>query len=529
MSEKQIVLIDVSSISHPIWHMAASDPNPNATSIGIVAKVRALASGQPHVALCLDSRKSFRKELDATYKASREPKPAPFFHQCQLAIETLKGDGFPVWEAEGFEADDLCASGVEQAKVGDWPVLIVSADKDLLALVNNRVSVKSPISGNVMTPAAVRDKFGVDPNQIPDYLAIVGDASDGVVGVRGIGAKGASALLNTFGNFDDLYRAMEKGVVGIKPAQAQSLSDFRERLPVVRQLLALRTDAPIAFADVFNERVPADVAAFGAEDEMMSDINDAMPTLGPLVPSTAEVIEHHRELTAGEAVDALGAFAADVARRVAPKDPALLASEQAGDRILHERAEAARTAAATHEAPQIVPHKDPAALVPVPVEFERQLEPRTLQEAKQLANWAFESRLFSAYGTPQAVMTTFLAGRELGLSAMASLRAFHIVENKPTLAADFIRSLVIKSGQAAYFRCTERTATRCTWATKRGDDPEVTLTYTIEEATAAGLIKDKSGWVKSPADMLVARASSKLARLVYPDVCFGLYATEEID
>ena len=141
--------------------------------------------------------------------------------------------------------------------------------------------------------------------------------------------------------------------------------------------------------------------------------------------------------------------------------------------------------------------------------------------------------MFSAYGTPQAVLSTVLAGRELGFPAMVSLRAFHVIDGKATLSAEAIRARVLTSGKANYFRCTERTATRATFETQRGDDPPMSLTYTIEEGRAAWPKGDsewaKSGWGKNPADMLTARASAKLARLVYPDVTLGLYAAEEMD
>jgi hypothetical protein len=103
----------------------------------------------------------------------------------------------------------------------------------------------------------------------------------------------------------------------------------------------------------------------------------------------------------------------------------------------------------------------------------------------------------------------------------------------PRMAADFIRALVINSGKAKYFRPVERTAKSATFETQRGDDPPISMTYTIEEGRTAfaGDVKawEKSGWGKNPADMCVARCSSKLARLVYPEVTFGLVAYEEID
>jgi hypothetical protein len=152
-----------------------------------------------------------------------------------------------------------------------------------------------------------------------------------------------------------------------------------------------------------------------------------------------------------------------------------------------------------------------------------------MREAKLLSIDMFSSRLFSAYGTAPAILSTIMAGRELGLQAMASLRAFHIIEGRPTLAADMIRAMVVRSGKAKFFRCSERTTERATFETQRGDDPPISVTYTIEEAKAAGLVKDKGAWMKSPADMCVARASSKLARLVYPDIVHGFYSSEELD
>jgi hypothetical protein len=168
------------------------------------------------------------------------------------------------------------------------------------------------------------------------------------------------------------------------------------------------------------------------------------------------------------------------------------------------------------------------------VDYERQLEPRSLPEAKQLAQWAFESRLFSAFGSPQAVMTTILAGREIGLSAMASLRGFMVVDGKPSMSADLIRALVQRSSQCEYFRCIERTAEQSTWATKRRGEPdEQRLTFTLAEGRAAWQKDqrawDQSNWGKRPANMVAKTASSMLARLVYADVVMNLYCAEEMD
>lgn len=476
-----VVLIDLSSIAHPIWHMSQTEPDPNHTSTATVAKVRALASGHAHVAVCCDSGKSFRVELDPAYKATRGERDATLVHQITLAQEILRGDGFPVWSQAGLEADDLIATATVEAAKRGLEVLIVSADKDLAQLIGPNVKTKSPQTGNEYDEAAIVEKFGVTPAQIRDYLTLVGDASDNIRGAKGIGAKKAAALLQKFGTLEGIYAEAAKEPSEIKPSEIASLREFAPRVETVRSLVSLRYDADVPFDEILAERITKETAAFMAEVEEGGD------EMGETEMETGET---------------------------APQSEAMIVQTA--------------TAKAPPTGDVLIP-----ALVTAPVEWERQLEPRTMGDAFKLAAHMHASRLFSAYGSPDAVLSTILAGRELGMPSMVALRAFHIIEGQPRLSAEALRARVISSGKAKYFRCTERTATRATFETQRGDDPPVTLTYTVEEARAAFPKGDaefaKSGWGRTPADMCVARASSKLARLVYPDVTLGLYAVEEFD
>jgi len=466
------LFIDLASIGYPIWHMAASDPNPNATSEQILARVRGLLHGQPYAAVAVDSKKSFRRDLDPTYKAQRSSEGrAPLYHQLDLVVEALKAEGVPVWMAEGFEADDVIATATRLAlEQPDTRVLVASADKDLLALVSDRVHIKSLKDGAELGPDDVIKKFGVGPDQVPDFLCLVGDASDNVKGASKIGPVIAARLLAQHGTLEGLHKAWAEEPATLSATVQSSLAEFFPRVDAVRALIALRTDAPIPFEEIAVERPqplletePAPVTA---------DTPTGQPSPAP--------------------------------------EPAKPAPEKQ-DR----------------KAPTMEPQT--TALVPVvEVEYARQLEPRTMAEATQLAKWALDSRLFGAYGSAQAILMMILAGREMGMPTMHSLRAFDVIDGKPTLKADAIRALILRSGKADYFRIVERSATVCTFATKRKGDPEVTLSYTFEEAQAAGLVKPNSGWVKNAPDMLVARASAKLARLVYPDVIHGLYAPEEL-
>lgn len=505
-----LLLIDLSGIAHAEYHVSGADPNPDATSIKTIARVRALASGQPHVAICAEGGRSFRKDLDATYKANRPEHDAALQHQIALTIDTLRGDGFPVWFVKGFEADDVLASAVEQALgATDGPaceaIVIASSDKDLLQLVEPRVTVKSLTSGNVLDEATVLEKFGVRPNQIVDYLALVGDTADNIKGAKGIGAKRAAELLGKYGNLEDLFTALTQHDTNFTPALATALREFEPRMALVRQLITLRRDVPVPIAEAFRTRVPADVAVFGDEE-----------------PQT---LMEAQEAPAAQAVTSV---------TPAPSSPSVPNEGDSGQpkRDL-EWTQRIRPQSGFVPLPMVITSSHPLDNAPAPIEWERQLEPRSMEQLKQLAIDLFAARLFSAYGNAPAVMSTIMAGREFGLSTMASLRAFDIIEGKQSMKADFIRAIILKSGKAEYFRCTERTAECATFVTKRQGEPELTLSFTIEEGRKAWAKDQKSfdasGWGKNPADMLVARAGAKLARLVYPDVTHGLYCGEELD
>jgi 5'-3' exonuclease len=496
----EVALIDLSSIAYPIWHVSGSEPDQDFCSRQIVARVRALTRTYPHAAICCDSGRSFRNDLSPAYKANRPPAEASLKHQIRLAEEQLAADGFPVWKVKGYEADDLIASGARLAVEAGASVLVVSGDKDLMQLVSGDVRVLSPASNTTYDAEAVRVKFGVRPEQIRDYLTLVGDAADNVKGAAGIGPKRAADLLSKWGTLEGVYEALDQHGTQFTPAIATALRNFQAELVTVRALITLDHAVEIPFGEVMAPRVPK--AGPQLEDIDMSESVNTVT--GEIVETAAPEPVTPEPAAAPEPVEAPKAEAPQPATSKpangngAPKDPI---EALAADR---------------------------GALVPA--SYEKQLEPQTLGQAAQLAKAMFLSNLFGAgYGNQHAVLSTILAGRELGLQAMASLRAFHIVEGKHQLSADFIRALVLKSGLVEYFRCTERTAERATFTIKRKGDPEMSLTYTIAEAQAAGLVKAKSGWEKNPADMLTARASSKLARLVCPEVVFGLYAPEEFE
>lgn len=475
MNETEIVLIDLSSIAHPIWHMCGSNPDQDACATQIVSRVRALASGHKAVAICCDSGKSFRHDISSAYKANRPEQEAALHHQITLAKERLAADGFPIWAVSGFEADDVIATATGVAlEHSTRDVLIVSADKDLLQLVSPRVRAMSSNNGTVYDADAVVAKFGVKPEQMRDYLTLVGDASDNIKGAKGIGGKRAAELLAKFGSLDAIYRDRADhgpGWSSLPAGLATALTDFEPQLSTTRSLVTLRQDVEIPFDEVLAERVPKEATAFAMEDEDME-------------PETTTNQQPTEQPQPGQSIAV----------------------------------------------------REPDAIISAP-DWERGLDPRSMKEARLLAKDLYDSRMFSAYGTPQGVLSTIMVGRELGLPAMASLRCIYNLEGKHALSAALMAALVLKSGFAEYFEPVEFDDQHATFETKRkGARNPVKLTHTFEMAkTAWPKAKPDweksfmaSGWGKNPTDMLVARAQSRLARLVYPDLLANLYTPEEL-
>ncbi len=233
------------------------------------------------------SRKTFRQRIYAQYKAQREETPPDLKAQIPLIIEMLQLMKIPVLEMEDYEADNIIgALSVKLKKEND--VYIVSGDKDLLQLVGGRVLALRPQHGlnevNLLDSEAVKKDFGVYPGQIPDYLAIVGDASDNIPGVKGIGEKGASGLLSTYSTLEDIYGHIED----IKGAMKQKLIDNRDNAFLSKKLAVIETGIPVE-DDVLKYRL--DIQSFLAPEvikklehyqitSIVQDIKKLMPS-GP--------------------------------------------------------------------------------------------------------------------------------------------------------------------------------------------------------------------------------------------------------
>jgi DNA polymerase I len=189
---------------------------------------------------------SFRKELFAEYKANRPSAPTDLQVQMARVREVADAYAIPCYEREGVEADDLIASLTRVARARGHRVVLVSADKDLLQLVGDGVWMLDTMKQRGYGPAETKEKLGVLPGQVRDYLALTGDSSDNIPGVPSVGPKTAADLLNQYGSLDGVYAGLETLT---KKALKQKLIEHRELAYLSRELVTLKDDFELPFEE----------------------------------------------------------------------------------------------------------------------------------------------------------------------------------------------------------------------------------------------------------------------------------------
>lgn len=201
-----------------------------------------------HFVVALDSHTpTHRHQRYAEYKATREKSPDELKEQIPIIEEILAALGVPALRVDGYEADDIIATYAERCRNEGRRCYVISSDKDLLQLVDGPVRVLKPADGTLieLDRDAVYREWGVYPEQIRDYLSLVGDSSDNVPGVRGIGAKSAASLLEQFKTLEELYRNID--AVSSK-SQREKLVEGREDAFVSHDLIGLESEVPVEFS-----------------------------------------------------------------------------------------------------------------------------------------------------------------------------------------------------------------------------------------------------------------------------------------
>ena len=237
----RVFIIDGSSYLYRAYHamppLSTSKGQPTGAIKGVTNMLMTLkkdSEGSPIIVVFDAKGKTFRSEIYKEYKANRPPMPDDLREQLEPLKEICKAIGFPLIEISGVEADDVIATLVNKAKEKKFKAVISSLDKDLMQLVEDpNITIMNTMKHQIFTEDKVFEKFGVQPNQIRDMLALVGDSSDNIPGVPKVGQKTAAKWLNEYKNLDGIKDNAEsiKGVVGEN--LRNSLADLERNVELV--------------------------------------------------------------------------------------------------------------------------------------------------------------------------------------------------------------------------------------------------------------------------------------------------------
>ena len=260
---KKLVLLDAHAIIHRAYHgmpdFATRAGIPTGAIYGFASMIlKIIDDFKPdYIVACYDlPGKTFRHESYSDYKGSRSETHDALKMQFPITRDICDIFSIPIYDATGFEADDILGTISEQLKNEDIDIVIASGDMDTLQLVDNdRVRVFTLKRGNdtvIYNEAAVVERFGFDPLSIIDYKALRGDASDNIPGIRGIGDKAATLAIVTFGTIEKMYDELEKGEekfleIGLTKRMIGLIREGREEAEFSKVLATIRTDAPVDF------------------------------------------------------------------------------------------------------------------------------------------------------------------------------------------------------------------------------------------------------------------------------------------
>lgn len=248
--KKSLVLVDGTSYLYRAFHalppLSNSRGEPTGAIYGVISMLRKLIKDtQPeYIAVVFDAKgKTFREELYSTYKAHRPAMPDELQQQIEPLYAIVRSLGLATIIHPGVEADDVIGTLAECALQQHLSVLISTGDKDFAQLVGEQISLVNTMTNTQLDRQGVIDKFGVNPEQITDYLSLIGDSVDNVPGIPNVGPKTAAKWLNQYGNLASLIKNADK----IKGKVGENLKANLAQLPLSRQLVTIKKDVDIDF------------------------------------------------------------------------------------------------------------------------------------------------------------------------------------------------------------------------------------------------------------------------------------------
>ncbi|WP_314343586.1 DNA polymerase I [Haemophilus parahaemolyticus] len=310
IAQNPLVLVDGSSYLYRAFHafppLTNREGEPTGAMYGVVNMLKSLISQvEPsHIAVVFDAKgKTFRDELFEQYKSHRPPMPDELRSQIQPLHAIIKALGIPLISVEGVEADDVIGTLAVQAAKEGKHVLISTGDKDMAQLVNDHIMLINTMNNTLLDREGVIEKYGIPPELVIDWLALQGDSSDNIPGVKGVGEKTALALLQGIGSIKTIYENLDKvaelSFRGAKTFAPKLLSE-KEMADLSYLLATIKTDVEL---DVTHDQLttsPQDhdklVELFG-KYEFKKWLNEVMNGTNPVTTSTKERIPTNYEVT----------------------------------------------------------------------------------------------------------------------------------------------------------------------------------------------------------------------------------------
>ncbi|MFW2422381.1 MAG: DNA polymerase I [Porticoccaceae bacterium] len=267
-----LVLVDGSSYLYRAFHalppLVTSSGQPSGAVRGVTSMLRALQRDYPAstIAVVFDAKgKTFRDELYGDYKSHRPPMPDDLRAQIEPIHQIVTAMGLPMLIIDGVEADDVIGTLALQAQAANLPVVISTGDKDMAQLVGPGITLVNTMSNTVLDSDGVREKFGIGPELIIDYLALIGDKSDNIPGVPGVGEKTALALLQQLGGLDAIYADLPR----VAELEFRGAKKMPEKLEANRELAYLSYLLATIKVDVELPQSAAELANNSADQEAL--------------------------------------------------------------------------------------------------------------------------------------------------------------------------------------------------------------------------------------------------------------------
>ena len=255
-TDTPLILVDGSSYLYRAFHalppLTNSKGKPTGAVKGVINMIRRLQKDYPEstVVVVFDAKgKTFRDEIYTAYKANRPPMPDDLRVQIEPIHLIIRAMGLPMLIIDGVEADDVIGTLAVQATAAQQPVIISTGDKDIAQLVNEHITLINTMNNVTLDRAGVIEKFGIPPELIIDYLALLGDKSDNIPGVPGVGEKTALGLLQGIGGLDVIYDRLDD-VAGLEFRGAKSMStklaENKELAYLSYTLATIKTDVEMS-------------------------------------------------------------------------------------------------------------------------------------------------------------------------------------------------------------------------------------------------------------------------------------------